>query len=268
MHMLVATDLSEPSLLSLEAVLGCDAALVERVTLLHVVDLDLYTAGGSIPQILEWAEETLSAQVERLRHMGLDAVHRVEQGPTVKTVTRIAQEVGAELVIVGSVGEGAGSGRRVGRTAERLALSAGVPVLVDVIEQREGSWCRIHEDAAFGRLLIAADLDDNLPRLLRRAAELPGREQVRIAHVLADSEAEETAAGSLTAAVSAADLAESEVCVLRGDPARRLLEEARAWRAGVIMVAPPDRGLLGRRLRFSGVAASILRAGEFSVLIA
>ena len=57
MKVLVATDLSEAGLRSVEGLCACGAAGFGRVTLLHVVDLDLYTAGGSVPGITEWAND-------------------------------------------------------------------------------------------------------------------------------------------------------------------------------------------------------------------
>ena len=71
MKSLIATDLSAAGLLSLDSI--CSAAgLFESVVLLHVVDLDLYTAGGSVPQILEFASgEARRSSAVRLAGCGL-----------------------------------------------------------------------------------------------------------------------------------------------------------------------------------------------------
>jgi hypothetical protein len=44
LNAIIATDLSEASLAALDSVCGCESGVFDKVTLLHVIDLDLYTA--------------------------------------------------------------------------------------------------------------------------------------------------------------------------------------------------------------------------------
>jgi nucleotide-binding universal stress UspA family protein len=103
MNVLIATDLSEASLAALDSVCACKHGIFDKATLLHVIDLDLYTAGGSIPQITEYANNVLPLWAERLTSCGIETMVRVEQGPAAETIEDVALESGADLVVMTSL---------------------------------------------------------------------------------------------------------------------------------------------------------------------
>lgn len=266
MKVVVATDLSEAGILAVEGLCACEADLFERVVLLHVVDLDLYTAGGSVPGIMEWARGRLEEEASRLRSVGFEVEWHVEQGPAVDAIQAAASEIGAELVMVTNLGKGAATGRLFGSTAEQLAVRGRVPVLVDRVALREQTWCRLGHGSPFARVLLGIDMDDMLPGMLRAVGALPGVEAVRVVHVVGESEDLEGALARLELAVSQAGVElRAEVDVLVGDPAERLLDEAREWNASVIAVSPCCHGLAHRAL-FGSVARGVALGADRPVL--
>lgn len=266
MRVIVATDLSEPSLLAVEALASCESGLFSEVVLLHVVDVDLYTAGGSVPGIIQWAEGELAKRVEELRALGFRAHARVEQGPVAETVGRIAADEGAALVMVADAGEGL-SERKLGRMAERLALESPVPVLVERVGQRDGQWCRLDDAQPFRRVLVADDVSGELARLCAAVCRLPGVDEMRIVHV-AGSE-EETTAAKESLEAERGDLqcaAEPGITVRVGEPVSQIAEAAREFEASVIVMAPHRRGPV-RRLVFGQVTAGVVGEVDTRVLL-
>lgn len=255
MNVLIATDLSEAGLRSVEGVSGCEPTGFERITLLHVIDLDLYTAGGSVPGIQEWAQERLLAEAADLRERGFSVDVRVETGPVVETIHDVADAVGADLLVVTNLGKGAVVGRLLGSTAERLALATHRPVLLERVGHEGERWCRVGGGSPFARILLGVDLGDGTASLMQKAATMPGAELVRAVHVVSDradaAEARENLEVARTA-IPARNIIETAVVV--GHPADALLAEARRWDATVIAVGSCRHGMLYR-----GVLGSVAR---------
>jgi nucleotide-binding universal stress UspA family protein len=249
MRVVIATDLSDASLAAVEAMAMCPPAHFERITLVHAVDLDLYTAGGTVPGVIDLARERLGQITEGLRSMGFDAEYRIEIGPAVERIRSMADEEGAELLVMTNLGKGALLGRVMGSTAERIASEGKIPVLVERVEQREGAWCRLGRRNPFTRVLVGADLTGSLPAQLRLIARLPGVSQVRIAHFASDESDVAAAESALQGSMLENLGAEVSLVVLTGDePASRLAAEAAEWNATVIVVSPQTRKTLRRTI--------------------
>lgn len=268
MRVLVATDLSDAGLLSIEVLLGCNPELFERVTLVHAIELDHYMAGGSIPEVIEWSRERLAEETESLADAGFVTDYRVEQGPAADVVQDIAAEIAADLIIVTDRGRRGAPGRLLGSTAERIAQAGEIPVLVERVEEREAAWCRIGEGSPFARPLVAADLDQTLRRLAIVAGRLPGVESARVVHVAAPGSDIAEAHDFIEAEIAPTPLEDAEVVVIEGrDPAEALIAEAQASDATLIMLAPRRHGLIGRVV-FGSVALSLLRESRIPLLFA
>ena len=258
MRAIIASDLSEASLLTAETIASCDPGTFEHVTLMHVVELDPYTAGGAIPQVLEFAEEQLVEHAGRLNRQGMSADYRLDRGDAVEMIVAAAEELGAGLIAVTDRGHGRALGRILGSTAEKIALATPVPVLVERVEEREAAWCRISAGPTFARPLVAVDLDDALQALVRAAVELPGAGAARVVHVATGTHDLEHAYGFIAAELATVGLADAEVVVLEGgDAAGALLEEAAASDATCIVMAPRRHTVIERVL-LGSIASSVL----------
>jgi len=268
MNVLLATDLSEAGLKSVEGLCACGATGFERVTLLHVIDLDQYTAGGSIPGITEWAHEELGKAAAKLRKRGFAVDIRVETGPVIDTIKTVAGEIGIDLVVATNLGKGAVVGRLLGSTAERLPIATNLPVLIERVEHDGEQWCRLGSASPFQRILLGVDLDDGDVRaLVSRVAGLPGIESLRVVHVVQDEtgrvSAREGLGRSLSGIASGIAL-ESAVAV--GDAAAQLLVQAQDFDATAIAIAACRHGMMHRGV-LGSVARTIALHADRAVLL-
>lgn len=269
MKYLAAVDLSEASLLALDALRAVANGGEGDVTLVHVVDLDLYTAGGSIPGIMEFAQERLATESQRLAGCGLSVSGiRVEQGDATATILRVAAEEESDLVVMTNLGKGAKTGRLFGSTAERVASSGSVPVLIERLsaEGAQDASCRIYTGSPFERVLVAVDFDSHPAHLLRFALSLPGVGAIRTAHVVGDTaEVNETWArmNELISAAPADLILESEVLV--GEPTEALIDLATTWGATTVLLSPCSHSALHRAL-WGSVARKVALGARCSVL--
>jgi nucleotide-binding universal stress UspA family protein len=266
MKVLIATDLSEASLAALDSVCSCEPGVFEAATLLHVIDLDLYTAGGSIPQIMEYAEGVLPEWADRLTRCGIETQVRVEQGPAVETIEDVAADMGADLIVMTNLGRGAATGRLLGSTVEKLASRGRVPVLVERVRESEEGWCRLGGGSPFARVLLAASIDDALPSLLDHVAALPGEMALRVVHVTASADDVLEARSALDEAVAAAATRRAEIAVFIGDPVEVIVEAAGEWKATTVAVASCRHSMLHRAI-WGSVARGVALTAPCSVLL-
>lgn len=267
MNVLLVTDLSEPGLKSVEGMCACEASGFEKVTLLHVIDLDPYTAGGSVPQIAEWAGSELDRAAAGLRERGFVADARVEIGPAVDTIHSVADDVAADLVVTTNLGKGAVTGRLLGSTAERLAFATHRPVLIERVGHDGERWCRRGGGSPFVRILLGVDLDDGTASLIQKAGTMPGIQQLKVVHVAHDEDDRATAQESLDHAVAAVPAGKAAAATVAiGRTVEALLEQAREWGASAIAVGSCTRGMLQRGL-LGSVARGVARHADRAVLL-
>ena len=105
-----------------------------RIALLHVIapavipDVFLTSIRMDLPQIAELSEEHLARLARR---MGIRPTHqRVKTGRAAEEILGFADEIGADLIVIGSRGHGAFERMLIGTTAERVVRQARCPVLV------------------------------------------------------------------------------------------------------------------------------------------
>lgn len=268
MRAIIATDMSDASLLTAETLAGCNPALFERVTFLHVVDLDAYTAGGSVPGIVEFAEKRLAEESARLIAQGIPADHRVERGRAAETVARVATELGADLIAVTDRGSGRAAGRIVGSVAEKIAAATTLPVFVERVEERDGAWCRLGAASPFSRPLVAADLDDGLRSLIAAVSVLPGLETACFVHALRPGHDIEEAYDFIAGHLGDTPLLDARIVVIpEGDPVEAIVSQSLECSATAIVVAHRHRGVLGRAL-LGSIASKVLERSTLPVVLA
>lgn len=270
MKYLVAVDLSEASLLALDALKAIAGDNSGDVTLLHVVDLDLYTAGGSVPGIMEFAKERLARESERLAGCGLVVSSiRVEQGDSTQTILRVAAEEASDLIVMTNLGKGARTGRLFGSTAERVAAAGSVPVLIERVgfdEGNGGDCCRLVDSSSLDRLLFAVDIDEEPTTALAGLSGLQGIGQVRVVHVVREAEAAASANEQLGLFAAALPVEMSvESAVLVGDPVKEILREAADWGATAIALRPCAHSALHRAV-WGSVARAVAFGAACSIL--
>lgn len=139
---LVPTDFSEGARAALRIASDLALAHAAKLVILHVTELPpgldtgtmIAPAPGGIPlTVVDFAREQAVAwmQQDREKHVSpeVEAVARIEVGAAVDTVLAAADEVGADLIVVGTHGRTGFAHLVLGSVAERIVRRARVPVL-------------------------------------------------------------------------------------------------------------------------------------------
>jgi nucleotide-binding universal stress UspA family protein len=115
------------------------------LVLVHVLDDDrvheIASALGSdekeaLRRLEENAERVLAPGRELARSRGVSCTERVETGDPPRVIDRLARDVGADLIVVGKVGQRGVRSWFVGSTTRRLVELTCIPV---VVIPREGA---------------------------------------------------------------------------------------------------------------------------------
>ena len=138
MSLLVALDFSTVSDGQLEIVSRL-ARPKREIFLLHVAEPDPSFIGmeagpvevrDQVAREFHREHERLQTMADRLRASGHEATALLVQGPTVQTILKEADRVGAEVIVVGSHGRGKLFDLVVGSVSAGVIRKAKVPVLV------------------------------------------------------------------------------------------------------------------------------------------
>jgi nucleotide-binding universal stress UspA family protein len=138
-RLLVALDGSATALRAAEAAVAMAARHGADLVLVHILDDDrvreiaaaLATDEGEAHRRLEEnAERVLEPARELARRKNVRCTTRVETGDPPREIDRVACELGADLIVVGKVGQRGVRSWFVGSTTRRLIESTRIPVLV------------------------------------------------------------------------------------------------------------------------------------------
>ena len=138
--LLIATDLSDPSMLAIDAGNAMAQKFGAKVILAYVAEdrlppLGLIEYGGlDIVEIekqhRQKATERLETYAKELRAHGLEVEIEVAQGIPHHELIEIAKKREVDMIVVGTHGRGFVSHAILGSTAERIARAAPCPLLV------------------------------------------------------------------------------------------------------------------------------------------
>ncbi|WP_142856259.1 universal stress protein [Salinigranum halophilum] len=132
----LATDGSTPARDACDQAIALARAEAATLHVLSVVDegdLDLFSSGElpTVDDLLRGAaEDAVDDAAERAGDTGVDAVRAVRVGTPHREIADYADEVGADLVVVGTHGRRGLSRALLGSVAARLLRQSPVPVLV------------------------------------------------------------------------------------------------------------------------------------------
>ncbi|MGR9093343.1 MAG: universal stress protein [Gammaproteobacteria bacterium] len=139
MNILVGIDFGESSHLIAQAAAMLARGLKAKIWLVHVADPDPdfvgYEADSTqmrdvVAKRYHAEHRDLQARAQALRDDGLDCVALLVQGATVATLLLEAENVAADLIVVGSHGKGVVKRLLIGSTSEGVLHRANVPVYV------------------------------------------------------------------------------------------------------------------------------------------
>jgi nucleotide-binding universal stress UspA family protein len=136
---LVATDFTDASDAAIDSALELAASLHASVILAHTYELPVYGIGDpnlvmpmvNVASDLDRAlDETMRSEVDSRRDRGVPLGHIVRMGPAADAVNAAAEEIGADLIVVGTHGRKGLAHALLGSTAESILRAATRTVLV------------------------------------------------------------------------------------------------------------------------------------------
>ena len=128
-----ATDGSETAAHALPYALGLAESDKAKLVVVHAREI-FVGRGGGYPVLADESElrATIHQQVEELKSSGIDATYIVRTctaNHAARTIAEIAEEVGADLIVVGTHGYGRVANLLLGSTTQGLLHAGTCPVL-------------------------------------------------------------------------------------------------------------------------------------------
>jgi nucleotide-binding universal stress UspA family protein len=275
-RVLAATDASEHGLSAVVTGAACARRSGASLDVVSVLETRLLPFGIKATDYHEkFGEELHREVVAQAEEAGAaDATVHVRGGLAAPLITKMAEEFGADLVVVGAHPRPAVARFLVGSTAERVIRLAHVPVLGATEKRRE----------PFERILVAVDLSRQSRRVLEIAAAfaLADQAEVRALYVqnrltpmlleaaLFDEREQRHHARSQFELILSEVSLPSELMVSReireGHAGHEILHEAQDWDADLIVLGTHGFGFFNRLL-LGSTSTHVLRHGDCATLV-
>jgi len=188
MNILIATDGSEDANNALNFMLRFPFPRDSKMTVLTVVtdipmlpaELDVLDEAQSEAlnqanrRLLEYAEELVAREGERLREDGWSGETMVRNGKPVNEILRVAEEIDADLIVLGSHGTGMAKRFLLGSVSDRVLEYATCSVLIVKKKPGEEAAAAIEPGTnAPCRIMLAYDNSDVAHEVLNQCSSLP-----------------------------------------------------------------------------------------------
>jgi nucleotide-binding universal stress UspA family protein len=275
-QVLAATDGSEHGLKALRTAASCAQRSGASLHVVTVVEALLLPLGVDATAYHDTFAGTLQERARaQMKATGVaDAPFHLRKGMAAATITQVAEEMDADLIVVGSHPRPAVARFLVGSTAERVIRLAHRPVLVATAERRE----------PYRRILVAVDLSGQSERVLEAAvavAESCGAEMRALyvedrltpmlleAALFDEKETRHHARSQLRKTLARVSVP-SELMVGReireGHAGHEILHAAEEWDADLIVMGTHGFGFFNRLL-LGSISTYVLRHGHRATLV-
>jgi len=248
-----AIDFSEPSTWAAKYAAGLAKQLHSRLSLLHIVPMEAYTAR---PTLL--AADLERFELERGRDELRDFAAKIPEvrifrheeivlcGPTIETIDKVAELQKADLIVMGSHGRSGVSRLALGSIAETVIRHQHRPVLVT------GPQC-MRRYTPLKSIVLAVDLPATSLRAVQYATSIARQSGAMLAvvHVVPESAAnimdDEKIRHNLQMLVPHdPDFAKRvSYRVLHGEASEKILNAARSRNAGILVLGAKERPMAG-----------------------
>lgn len=282
-RLVVATDLSLASERVVDCVASWTALGLQRVTLAHVHAVR--TVGGLEGTLRRDHEPKLERQAERLRAAGVPAEWQLAFGVPYLDLDRIAVDLNADGIVIGSHGASWLKEVMLGSVADAILRHSSRPVLVLKVDRPRALDQEASDSVRgdlFARVLLPTDFSDAAERALARVAQSCGRmgSAVHVLHVqdvrrvrphLEDRLDEFDRVDALRLdriaehlrGVGAAQVSHE---IVVDHPVRAIVGVAQRWQATLVVVGRTGRGWL-RELALGSTAHEVARRSPVPVLV-
>jgi nucleotide-binding universal stress UspA family protein len=155
--MLVATDDSSTAMAAAEYAADIATCEGSKVVVLSVVHPHLWgdtTTFDDRDEFVRMAREAVDKTVDALKAQGIDATGRTWESETEhvqEAIEQVAEEIGADLIVMGTHGRTGLDRALLGSVADRVLRSSKVPLLVIPSTYVGGKGTRVRETMAAGK---------------------------------------------------------------------------------------------------------------------
>lgn len=161
---LLATDLSDVSMLMIEHIPNLIPIGLKEILLVHVVDI---RHAGGLAGILEAHDrEKLEKEKALLAGYGLEVSVSTPIGIPSCEIKEIAEKEGVSLVMIGSHGVGLSRRLILGSTSEEVIRDVRRPVLIMKVDMKKDKGCSFACDNVFRTILYPTDFSNNAEKVL------------------------------------------------------------------------------------------------------
>jgi nucleotide-binding universal stress UspA family protein len=134
---LVPTDFSAAAEAALDQALGLASTLGAKVYVLHAYQLPIvgFPDGVLVPtaeiasRVVNWAQGELAACVARRKESGIEILPILRQADPREAALAVAEEISADLIVMGTHGRRGLARALIGSVAESLVSTSPVPVM-------------------------------------------------------------------------------------------------------------------------------------------
>ncbi len=263
-HLLVPTDFSMPAKKMVKNLDDFRFAGAERITLLHVREA-AYPAQTSLEQD-DYFRELLEETATDLRSRGWRVDIRKEEGRPGSRIVELAEEVGADMIVLANHGHAALSEVVLGSVAADVLERAKKPVFL---------FCSKAVDAPlWDRIVHPTDFSEAADRARSWAAELALEEgsPLVLLHAVDDRYSSERTAQkrrkkleTLRAELKTEGLDSVEIQTVHGPPKKMVVEAADHYPGALFVMGSQGRGWFGDLL-LGGTSRAMARRGTHHVL--
>jgi nucleotide-binding universal stress UspA family protein len=165
MRAVFATDLSDAIETALESRICLECLGRYGITDVHLLNVTSPNVTTGMPgsDVGRQTRRALERQADLLREEGFDVETHVVRGTPHRRINGLAEQVGADLIVVGSRGKSPLRERFIGGTARDVARTAVRPLLVQRIVETDDDH-EVANEHLFQRVLHATDFSENAER--------------------------------------------------------------------------------------------------------
>jgi nucleotide-binding universal stress UspA family protein len=260
-HVLIGVDFSHAWPLLQQRLMRLRAKGVKKVTLAY--SLSPKEISHPSPDDIERFQQRLETEGKPLRDIGLSVTCLVETGKPSQRLAALAQHHSPDLILLGCQGQGRWQQMLLGSTAQRLAHLSDTPLWLEPINDALSS------EHDFTTLVLATDGSPAALAADRMFQTLSPHYQNRVALMaeallVADGRGMEEA--QLHLAALEKRVPKLDTVIVSGEARQALIEEAKAWKADLMIIGQQGHNRLKERL-LGSTAQALLEAVECPVLV-
>lgn len=260
-HVLIGVDFSRAWPLLQQRLMRLRAKGVKKVTLAYCISPK--EIPHPRPDDIQRFQQRLEAEGEPLKDIGLSVTCLVETGKPSERLAALAQQHSSDLILLGCQGQGRWQNMLLGSTAQRLAHLSDTPLWMEPINDVLSSR---HD---FTTLILATDGSPAAlaaDRMFQALASHYHNRVALMAEALLVGDGRGMEEAQLHLAALEKRVPKLDTVIVSGEARHALIEEAKAWKADLVIIGQQGHSRLKERL-LGSTAQALLEGVDCPVLV-